>query len=528
MRVSGSGLRRTLQVMVATAGLSLVALAVGSTSARAAAICAKPTPWTLPSKHTVVGSGTAKSCTQKALRSAVTAGGTVTFACGDDPVTIPVTKVLSVTTTTVIDGNKKITLKGGGSNRILVAQDGVSLSVRGLRFVGGAAAQSMTGKTGIGGAVAGLYRSRVEVIDSRFVRNTAGRGGGAVAVWTDGTLTISGSTFSKNKAWYGGAVYSLLSPLTVVNSTFTGNSTRKGDLGDGGAIGTDGAAPLTSGAKGGTISICGSSFTDNTGHGSGGGAYLWAYGRDTVVIDRSTFTGNAVKSNGRGGKGIGGGARVSIGPSDYASTGTITIKRSSFLTNTAGASGGALYLDCAPTCSLVNSTFHRNRATAYGGAIFGDRHHDVNVTYSRNRAGGHGGALFGTGYELDNTVFVRNSAGNPWGQAMTCSTTGSGAKVVQWLATSKDTSTPCIAKPVAKNPLLRLPRDNGGPTLTMLPSAASPVLTLGVDCPARDQRNVLRPSTGCDAGAVQRLVTATTTAGSTAVVVLGEAGSRAL
>src|SRR5437868_4462376 len=41
--------------------------------------------------NTVIGNGTASSCTFAALNAAVTAGGVITFNCGASPVTIPIT-----------------------------------------------------------------------------------------------------------------------------------------------------------------------------------------------------------------------------------------------------------------------------------------------------------------------------------------------------------------------------------------------------------------------------------------------------
>ncbi|HTY29509.1 MAG TPA: hypothetical protein VMD51_15410 [Mycobacterium sp.] len=157
-------------------------------------------------------------------------------------------------------------------------------------------------------------------------------------------------------------MYSLLSPLTVVDSTFTGNKTlARGGAGDGGAIGTDGAAPLTPGRVGGQIRLCGSTFTRNVAaHGSGGGVYLWACAADRVVVERSTFQENTID-------GIGGGARVSVGPTDWGTTGSITISGVSILSNTSTGNGGGLYLDCAPTCTVENSTLYANTSKAYGG-----------------------------------------------------------------------------------------------------------------------------------------------------------------
>src|SRR5262245_48139200 len=78
-------------------------------------------PASTSSPTTVVGTGTAASCTFSQLQTAATAGGVITFDCGSAPVTIPVTATLKVpiNKNTVIDGGNKITLDGGGAVRIL-------------------------------------------------------------------------------------------------------------------------------------------------------------------------------------------------------------------------------------------------------------------------------------------------------------------------------------------------------------------------------------------------------------------------
>jgi predicted outer membrane repeat protein len=488
------------RILAPVLAIGVVAGGTGS-AAMAAEACALPTPLPVPTTQTVVGTGTAASCTDAVLRSAVKRGGLVTFDCGG-AATIRVTGEIPVTATTVVDGGGVITLDGGGANRILVAQNGRTLSVRRLTFVNGAGAQTREA-TGPGGAVAGLYQSTVEVIDSQFRNNTAGYGGGAVAVHTDSRLTISGSTFTGNQSWYGGAVFSLLSPLTVVNSTFTGNSTTTtGGAGDGGAIGTDGAARQP-GVAGGEIRICGSAFRNNTGYGSGGAAYLWAYAPDKIIVQRSTFSGNAVKANASGKGGLGGAARLSVG-AEAGKQGLVSVEQTSILSNTSAGNGGAFYVDCNPACDFTNDTFHGNTSATYGGAIFGDRFTATNTTFAANSAGGHGGALFGSGFQLTNTVFAGNSAGNPWGQAMSCSSTGTGSRVVQWLTTAADKSTACVPGATAADPKLAAPADNGGPTLTMMPAANSPILNAGSACPAVDQRGEPRDPAACDLGAVER------------------------
>ncbi|MBV9026113.1 MAG: hypothetical protein JO362_20520 [Streptomycetaceae bacterium] len=456
----------------------------------------------MPDSGAVVGSGTADSCTEGALRAAVAAGGYVRFNCGNGSVTIKVTHEIPVTKTTAVDGAGKVTLDGGGKNRILVAQNGTTLSVRNLRFINGAAAQSEDRGIGSGGAVAGLYKTHVEVIASTFEHNSAGQGGGAVAVAAASSLSITGSVFKGNWSWYGGAVYSLLSHLTVVNSTFADNhTTTTGGMGDGGAIGTDGAAP-GQGAPGGVIRICGSLIKHNSAHGNGGGAYLWTYAPDKIIIERTTFEDNAIQVNAQGNHGLGGAARLSVGP-EPGRAGSLTVTDSSILSNTSDGDGGAFYLDCSPTCTLSNSTFYNNSAAFYGGAIFGDGHHDNNVTFANNTAGNQGGALFGNHYVLTNTVFSGNASHNPWGLGNTCSTTGTGANVIQWLSTSPDRME-CIPGAIAKDPQLAAPADNGGPTLSMMPGATSPALKAGSGCETQDQRGTNRKTSQCDLGAVER------------------------
>ena len=87
-------------------------------SAAAAADVSHPT--------TVVGTGTAASCTPAAVTAAVAGGGVVTFNCGPDPLTIVVPEIeiindgeITKDGSVTIDGGGKITLSGGGKNRIL-------------------------------------------------------------------------------------------------------------------------------------------------------------------------------------------------------------------------------------------------------------------------------------------------------------------------------------------------------------------------------------------------------------------------
>ncbi|MBN2526926.1 MAG: hypothetical protein JXR76_11075 [Deltaproteobacteria bacterium] len=457
-------------------------------------ICDAPTPWPVPTLSRVVGTGAAASCTQTALGDAVKAGAHVTFNCGDAPVVISVTEEIETADGTVLDGEgNAITLDGNGSNRILVAPGNTTLSVRNIAFVNGQAPMSEE-SDGIGGAIAGQWRSKVEVRNCTFKNNRAGRGGGAVAVWTGSALTVERSHFEENQSYYGGAIYSLLSPLTVTHSTFINNSTIDNGWGEGGAIGTDGASEDPDDAIGGNVEICGSVFQNNHGLRSGGGVYVWVYPPDVVTVEKSTIEANEI-----GGGGLGGGMRIS--------NGQIEIRESIFLSNISDNHGGALYLDCEPECVITNTTFYNNQAETYGGAISsGSAVRINNVTFAANFAAGHGGALFGgDGFNLHNSIFLNNSAGNPWNQANNCSETVNGSYVLQWHSDSGDGGgDKCISDVTEANPLLTAtPGEYGGPTETMPPMNDSPVLNAGSQCPLTDQRGTLRNKDTCDLGAVE-------------------------
>ena len=442
-------------------------------------VCDVPTPLALPTTSRVVGTGTATSCTYSTLSTAVTAGGSITFSCGSAPVTIAVTSAITVSKATVVDGAGLVTLDGGGNNQIFLVASNYSLSVRNLTFVNGKA-PAVSDATGIGGAVLGNWRSQVEVIGCTFQNNTAGRGGGAIGVWTGSSLTIVSSRFSGNSSWYGGAVYSLYSPLQIINCEFTNNSTLLLSSGstDGGAIATDGATTDgTTVANNGTIQICGTQIRNNNANGSGGAAYLWMYPPDQTIIDRTTVEGNTST-------GFAGAMRIS--------NGALAIKASSFLSNTSVSNGGGFYLDCSPTCTITNSTIYGNKDTqGWGGAIFSNSGQVSmdNVTVASNSYQSTGNANWGGAtWTFNNSIFYNNG----------CATKGTGANVLE-----SGSSSTCITGAISGDPKLGAPADNGGPTYTMLPGTGSAALSAGANCESTDQRGQPRNTAVCDVGSVE-------------------------
>lgn len=208
----------------------------------------------------------------------------------------------------IIDGAGvgNLTISGNNASRIFNVQNGVNFTLRNLSLANGrlaadpnnratsAGAAILTGFqsvlnventqfrnnfAGFGGAVFTGYRSNSTFVNSVFDNNegTAARserGGGAIAGDTEASMTVRDSRFTNNKGVNGGAINSLLGPLTVDNSVFINNeavttSTITPFFGFGGAILTDGASHDTN-PDSGTILIRNSWFEGNRGLDGGG------------------------------------------------------------------------------------------------------------------------------------------------------------------------------------------------------------------------------------------------------------------
>ena len=76
------------------------------------------------SNHKVVGRGVVTSCNESAFSAALAGGGTITFNCGPNPVTISLTSEKAISADVTIDGGSKITLDGRGANRIFNISNG--------------------------------------------------------------------------------------------------------------------------------------------------------------------------------------------------------------------------------------------------------------------------------------------------------------------------------------------------------------------------------------------------------------------
>ena len=258
-------------------------------------------------------------------------------------------------------------------------------------------------------------------------------------------------------------------------------------------------------AGGGTtaqIQAIGSHFLNNISNTTAVGGAIGSAGPLTVTD--SVFVGNA--------SGCGGAIWASL---------SLQVTGSSFVGNQALASGsvcvpqggGAIFVEASlggAGAFVTNSSFSDNRANGVGGAIgLGGGPGFVTVTNAtfvstmHSTAGSAVGVSIGT-INLANTVMVNTVA-----NGTNCGFDAGGGSIndlggnIQFNPTGPDTS--CGAGVLQADPMLGQLADNGGPTPTFALSAVSPAVDLVVgDCPATDQRGVLRPQgVRCDAGAYE-------------------------
>lgn len=264
-------------------------------------------------------------------------------------------------------------------------QGGAILNTGTLTLINSTVAFNIVGSPGLhcvvffedclGGAI--YNTGTLNLIDSTVADSAASIGGG---IFSTGTVSLVNSTVAGNQAFAtGGGIASLMGTMSVVNSTVTGNSAA---FGSGGGI-ANAEGPLTV-----TDSVISNNsvLVPNSGSPGGGGIASIVYGDFPVVITNSRITGNSVSSSsdefGSGG-GIhhfGGtmtvtGSTISnntsrdLGGGIYSDTppATLTIDGCTVSNNAAFAGGGVAVSDIALV--LTNSTISDNTARLTGGGI---------------------------------------------------------------------------------------------------------------------------------------------------------------
>lgn len=261
---------------------------------------------------------------------------------------------------------------------------------------------------------------------STFTDNSAKMGG---AIYNIGTMNISETTFSQNKATgsgYGGAIFNSKGILTINDSTFTDNEATW----DGAAISsatsylkdktpeeTRAYWQSVNGFDAANKLIINNSTFDNNKVASYSGGAMGIYSDATIT--NSIFTNNNAGGNnpsttvdGGGAIYVGGWGRVDI-------DGTTFEKNSSNIGGAIATTRAGLVDDAYVT--IKNSTFTGNTATEKGGAIASKFTTNISDTTFDGNSASTGGALFAEGnldYQsesdiavvtIDNTKFINNS-----------------------------------------------------------------------------------------------------------------------
>jgi hypothetical protein len=384
------------------------------------------------------------------------------------------------------------TVSGGVVTSVTMTNSGTGYtSAPTVTFVGGNPTTVATGTATVVANQSANLTMTGTVVSSNTATGTANGLGGGISNAGNGAVTITASTVENNFAATTGGGFSDenngLGTLNVSNSLFLNNSA----VGNGGGIFVSGPSATltttsiqgnTTNASGGglfdsgtTLTVTSSTFSGNTASGNGGGIELQTTGSgaNDSTITNSTIANNRALNNGGGN--TGGGIDAPAG-----FTGTLTLADDTINGNFASNGGGVFWQGTPGSAVTVQNTIiAKNVATTTGPDA---NNNNPAVPFTDN-----GGNLIGvSGLGSGNTGFIA--------------------------ATTQKGST---ASPL--DPLLGPLQNNGGPTLTELPLAGSPVINKGVNAniPAgitTDQRGFLRIVSGTvEVGAVEFQPPATTT-----------------
>lgn len=477
----------------------------------------------------VVGTGTAASCTQDALSTALATGGQVTFNCGPNPVVIPISQRLSITKDTDIDGMNHITLDGQNQTGILMSEDNLTVGLHNITIQNG-----HTNEQG-GGFQVGFWNT-LEITNVRFENNVSTAqtascdGGGALFIGGGSTAHIEESIFNGNQANNGGAINNLRTKLTILHTSFDGNTAlhtdqinQYGDCGGGGAIYFDGTRKPEDGGPDPVVWNH-VKFINNTSNNHGGAIFFGIRSGEQVQIHNATFEGNTVRKSATEEQSGTGGA-LWLGPGVGGQTGfSFVIDNSSFVNNHADFQGGAFWTRSAAT--LTNVTFAGNSAInphvadrsnwrrGNGGAITAADQAQVvlnNATIVDNTAGFNGGGLNGENIAAMNTLIANNVGEWDTGLQQNCThfvlDRGNNLQFLEGHATANHGhDSNCGDNVMVVNPNVGQVGFNGGSTKTVPLLAGSGAIDAGnnATCALAGQNGVARPtSLICDIGSFE-------------------------
>ena len=433
----------------------------------------------------VVGNGSPASCTEAALATALEAGGTVTFNCGAAAHTIFFSDAKSLNVNVTLDGGDLITLSGNNVTRLFNIPDEVTVTFRRLVLIDSPA------------SAAGVYNSgTLRVEQSTFDNHLRG------AIYNaGGTITVISSAFANNKG--SAIVNENAGTLSVFGSTFTDNST----------IGSGNAGAIY-GSTGSTNTIANSYFEGNKAEDGAGGAIYNSFVmtiENTTIINNIGYGGGGIQNNGtltvinsrithNQAIGSGGGGIGHFNQSQTPSK--LTLIQSTVDDNTSQQGGGGIWFSGEfATMEAVNSTIYSNTATTIGGGgLYVNSGGDAtltNVTFNNNTSLDSEGDDVENSDDLPGTIMLRNTL-VVGGACSGTVTDGDGNLESPGASCGFDTA--------SADPGVGALTNNGGRTATQAITEGGPAqnTAINANCPATDQRGVLRPQfTTCDIGAFE-------------------------
>jgi predicted outer membrane repeat protein len=461
----------------------------------------------------VVGSGTADSCSEQALRTALTnvaaaGGGTVAFDCGGTA-TIKLAAPLAISSAqdqvVIVDGHDLVTISGSGKTRIFDLANYTNFVVQRLTladgFVAAGEPKVANRPSDSGAAIRHPWFGTLKAINVRFINNQCASrngeiGGGAIYAGGLTEAVLSGCEFVDNVASNGGGILNRGSTLTIIDCRFSGNQALgvgDGQFGNGGGVYIDG---MNYENPGGDFLMCGTVFEGNTAKTHGSGMFSYFYAGSASVIRDSVFDDNQFANDGRGSGAL------------YHEAAPLTLTGTTFSNNAGGKHAGALFLGAKSEAFITNCTFAANRVSGNGAGLFNGAAvaHLTNCTFSGNDAD-YGPAIFkgeSATVTLQNTLFAANTTANSY-SATSCHTamTDLGGNL-QWPPSKANgkPDQPCVAGILFADPVLQPLADNGGLSRTFALGPASQAIGQGRQCPESDQRGLMRANP-CDTGAYE-------------------------
>lgn len=432
-------------------------------------------------------------------------------------------------TDVVVSGNSATGAAGSGGGIFNLGPDS-AMPDRGVVIVSGG---EISGNSAIraGGGIEATANTMTELSSGLLLsNNTAGAApgnGGGMHITGAGDAALSDVTVSANTATAeGGGLWNGAGTMTVTDSTVSGNTAEGADAdqGGGGLFNLAGALRLTNtmvtgnnatgaaGSGGGILNtgseltVNGGAVSDNTAIRAGGGIEdNNSGGASTITLTGVSLTGNSVGPS----PGNGGAFHVTGGDA------TIVVDRSTASGNTAANEGGGLWNFAEADMTVVNSTISGNAASGTGGGGLFNQPMGVltvvNTTVADNETTGDGGGLLnadGGSATLSNSLVGENTA-----SGVGPDISGTVTANFSLIADSSGATVNGSDNQSDVDPMLAALAANGGGTQTHALSEGSPAIDAADNtvCNAAlvngiDQREVPREDAaegGCDIGAFE-------------------------